>query len=238
MKSIRKAAGRVILVCLIAIAALSLYNIIKIIMGYAEENSAYEETRKVAETEKGLDWDALREMNGDVIGWIELEGTKINYPIVQGSDNSRYLNVLFDGQAGNCGTLFADYRHAEPFRETNTIVYGHNMKDGTMFGSLRKFKEEKYLKEHEAFKLSTPEEDYELRVVAVLVIDPDDELYRTTFADEAEVNAWLSRIRSKAMLLTEEPLEKDSRYVMLSTCSTPDRTLRDVVIGKLYYRNG
>lgn len=237
MKSIRKAAGNVILVCLIAIAALSLYNVIKIIMGYAEENSAYEETRKVAETEKGLDWDALKEMNGDVIGWIELEGTKINYPIVQGSDNSRYLNVLFDGQAGNCGTLFADYRHAEPFGETNTIVYGHNMKDGTMFGSLRKFKEEKYLKEHEAFKLSIPEEDYELRVVAVLVIDPEDELYRTTFADEAEVNAWLSRIRSKAMLLTEERLEKDARYVMLSTCSTPDRTLRDVVIGKLYYRN-
>ncbi|MGN0673860.1 MAG: class B sortase [Anaerovoracaceae bacterium] len=232
-RRIRKAAGSVILCCLVLIAVISLYNIIKIVAGYAEQRNVYEDTRKTARTEEGVDWEELASVNSDVIGWIRMPDTNIDYPVVQGDDNSRYLNVLFDGTQGSCGTLFADFRQENAFHETNTIIYGHNMKDGSMFGGLKKFKDREYFEEHRNFELLTPTGDYTLKAVAVLVIEPTDELYNPCVNDETSAGAWVSRVVSEANFCVEEELDADGHYVMLSTCSTPDRNLRDVVIARV-----
>ena len=84
----------------------------------------------------GIDFDALRDLNPDTVGWIVVPGTGISYPIVQGRDNERYLWHTFSGARNNSGAIFLDYRNAADFSDLHTIVYGHNMRDGSMFAPL------------------------------------------------------------------------------------------------------
>lgn len=103
-----------------------------------------------------IDFEALWEINKDVIAWIELPGTIINYPIVQGEDNEQYLRHLLDGSYHRFGTLFIDYRNAPDFTNDNTIVYGHHIKAGDMFCLLEEYREQSYYDEHPYFLLYTP----------------------------------------------------------------------------------
>ena len=84
-----------------------------------------------------VNFDVLRDINPDCVGWIEIPGTNISYPIVQGRDNDHYLRLNFEGKYSVGGVIFLDHRCDSDFDRTNTIIYGHNMRDGSMFGSLK-----------------------------------------------------------------------------------------------------
>lgn len=88
-----------------------------------------------------IDWNALKEINPDVVGWIIIPGTGIDYPIVQALDNATYLRTSFDGTQNLCGTIFMDCRNFSDFSDANTILYGHNMRDGSMFAILNDYME-------------------------------------------------------------------------------------------------
>ena len=93
------------------------------------------ETVDIAETE-GIDFDALRSLNPRVVGWLVVPGTSISYPIVQAADNERYLWHTFSGERNNSGAIFLDYRNSPDFSDAHSIIYGHNMRDGSMFAPL------------------------------------------------------------------------------------------------------
>ena len=95
-----------------------------------------------------VDFNKLEEINPDVIAWIEIPGLEISYPVVQGRDNDYYLHHLITGENHKSGSIFMDFHNQEDLSDRNTIIYGHNMKDGSMFGGLKKYRDPSFYEEH------------------------------------------------------------------------------------------
>ena len=137
------------MVCLALIVVISGYKIFTILREYKVNQAKYKEISEIASPNGftgDIDFDKLAKVNPDVVGWLYYEGTVIDYPIVKGTDNDKYLYTSFDGSYGGCGTLFVDCVTEKPFEQFNTIVYGHHMKDGSMFNCLQKLKDPEYCK--------------------------------------------------------------------------------------------
>lgn len=231
---VHKAASNVILFCLIAIFIFSAYNVGKILYNYQKDQSTYKEVTKAAggEFTGDVDFDALRKINPDVIGWVYLKDTKIDYPIVEAPNNDKYLNIKFDGEWGNCGTLFADAGSEDPLHQFSTIVYGHHMKDGTMFNNLKKFKDPEFVKTHPRFELITPEQKYHLEVVAFLNPRSDSAVYQPNVRADKR-NGYIDMLKSKAEYTTGVDFDRNDKLVLLSTCAYEYKAARYVVVGKL-----
>ena len=224
------AVSRVITILLLVVFVFSAYKLITIFRAYKADSDKYSKVKKLAEKE--IDWDELQKINPDIVGWIRLPDSNIDYPIVQGQDNDKYLHTLFDGSWGQAGCIFADANTADPFRQFNTVVYGHHMKDGTMFNNLKKFKDPEYAKSHPVFDLYTPDRNYKLEVVAFLNCPSDSEIYETNI-DQQKTKSFIDFVRKTAEYTTAVTMSENDRYVVLSTCAYEYEGARYVVIGKL-----
>ena len=129
-----------------------------------ETNGAQEFLEKSETAPIKVDFDLLRAQNEDVIAWIYCPDTPINYPIVQSSNNEHYLRRLLDGSYNISGTLFMDFRNSADFSDWNSIIYGHNIKNDSMFGTLPLYEEQSYFDEHPVMYLLTPEKDYKINI--------------------------------------------------------------------------
>ena len=180
-----------------------------------------------------VDFEALRAKNPDVVAWIYCPDTPINYPVVQSTDNDYYLRRLLDGSKNSSGTLFLDYRNAADLTDWNSVIYGHNMKNESMFGTLPNYSAPAYAREHPVIYLLTPERNYAIRLLAGFVTAADDELYNALSAREAEqaqlLEQWLAASDFDAGIV---PAAED-RLVTLSTCSYAYQDARYVLIGIL-----
>lgn len=170
-----------------------------------------------------VDVAALREINPDIVGWLVCEDTNINFPIAQGADNSRYLNHLYDGTSSKAGTPFLDYENSPDFTDGNSIVYGHNLLDGSMFSSLTGYQEQAYFDAHPTMLLLTPDGAYRMEIFAAFVASPgeagsDASPWRQSWDSEDEFTAWLAQAQGRSAIQTEvEPTPEDS-VLTLSTC--------------------
>ena len=240
---IRNGALNVITVCLIGIILVSGYKIGKTMWDYQVAKSAYtnisEKTAKVDPKQFTgvVDWKALKKVHPDVQGWLYQKGTVINYPVVQGTDNDTYLHTRFDKQWSGGGTLFVDYRMEKDFRGFNSIIYGHHMKDGSMFRSIRGYtKEEGYYDKHKTLELATPHGNYHLVVFSAFITKATDEdTYKMTY-DEAEKQAYIDRAWEQSELpITKDSVDvtKSDRLVTLSTCAYDYEEARYIVMCKM-----
>lgn len=240
---IRNGALNVITVCLVGIILVSGYKIGKTMWDYQVAKSAYtnisEKTAKVDPKQFTgvVDWKALKKVNPDVQGWLYQKGTVINYPVVQGTDNDTYLHTRFDKQWSGGGTLFVDYRMEKDFKGFNSIIYGHHMKDGSMFRSIRGYtKEEGYYDKHKTLELATPHGNYHLVVFSAFITKATDEdTYKMTY-DEAEKQAYIDRAWERSELpITRDSVDvtKSDRLVTLSTCAYDYEEARYIVMCKM-----
>lgn len=229
---------RMILVVLVMIIAFCLYKIGTILYEYHVGTKEYESVQKMAGIEAKsftgeVDFDALRKKNKDVKGWIYSEDTVINYPVVQGSDNQYYLYRMINGEYNGKGSIFIDYRCEEPFEDFNTIIYGHRMKDGSMFNSLVKYRDKSYFDQHKTLMLVTPEQKYDIVVFGVVTIPADSDKYKYNFYSDGEKQSYLDWIKSESEIETGVKASKDDKIVMLSTCTYEYDDARLVVYGRL-----
>lgn len=240
---IRNGALNVITVCLIGIILVSGYKIGKTMWEYQVAKSAYtnisEKTAKVDPKQFTgvVDWKALKKVNPDVQGWLYQKGTVINYPVVQGTDNDTYLHTRFDKQWSGGGTLFVDCRMEKDFKGFNSIIYGHHMKDGSMFRSIRGYtKEDGYYDKHKTLELATPNGNYHLVVFSAFITKATDEdTYKMTY-DEAEKQAYIDRAWERSELpITKDSVDvtKNDRLVTLSTCAYDYEEARYIVMCKM-----
>lgn len=240
---IRNGALNVITVCLIGIILVSGYKIGKTMWEYQVAKSAYtnisEKTAKVDPKQFTgvVDWKALKNVNPDVQGWLYQKGTVINYPVVQGTDNDTYLHTRFDKQWSGGGTLFVDCRMEKDFKGFNSIIYGHHMKDGSMFRSIRGYtKEDGYYDKHKTLELATPHGNYHLVVFSAFITKATDEdTYKMTY-DEAEKQAYIDRAWERSELpITRDSVDvtKNDRLVTLSTCAYDYEEARYIVMCKM-----
>ena len=233
---IRRSAENVIIVCLLLIMVLSAWKIITIMRTYKQNQASYDdlyEKIQLTDYDTGIDFDALRKINPDVVGWLYYEDTPINYPVVQGSDNSKYLNTLFDGSYGVFGTLFADAFTEKPFRQFNTIVYGHHMRDGSMLACLKNLKSEEYCEKHPKLSLTTPEGKFDLEIWAFLNQPADSAVYTTNISDRDECQKYINMIEQLAEYTVDQNVTPDDRLVILSTCAYEYQNARYMVVCKM-----
>lgn len=179
-----------------------------------------------------VDFAYLTETNADIIGWLYSEDTPINLPVVRGSDNDYYLRRMVDGSWNSAGTLFADYRNAGDFSDNITVIYGHNMKNKEMFGTLGNYGDQSYYEEHPVMWLLTAEGDYQVELVAGFVTASNASLYSFP-KTEADAFDMIQTAVEKSTFTTDVQLHEEDRFLCLSTCSYEFDEARYVLIGRL-----
>lgn len=168
---------------------------------------------------KAIDWDALRKLNGDIVAWIQIPGTKVDYPVLSCPSFNYYLNHDVKGQKNILGAIFIQPEVQTDFLDCHTVIYGHNMRDQQMFGSLHLFESEKFWKQHQDVFLYFPESEFQATVYSVYDVPDTTETYRTEFDTEAEWKAWIEMSVGKSIYNTGITPEKNDRVITLSTCS-------------------
>ena len=179
-----------------------------------------------------VDFKSLLKKNKDIIAWIYCKNTQINYPIVQSEDNQYYLRRLLNGTWAIAGTLFVDYRNSKDFSDPYTVIYGHNMRDDTIFGSLHKYSDPDYWNEHSEMYIFTPEINYRLDLVSGFVTTADSDFYKIYKDNDIRDNLFREAV-SNSLFLEDSMLNKNDRLVVLSTCSHEYNNARYVLIGIL-----
>lgn len=169
-----------------------------------------------------VDWVAvyhqMKAQNPDYIGWIFVGGTKIYYPVVQAEDNDYYLHRLFDGTPNFAGTIFADYRCDDVFKSGHTILYGHNMYDGSMFANLRYYEGKWFYDIYPKFTVYTEEGELTFEIFSVYVTDPGSDTYITRFGSDESYMQWLKERQEKSHIDINMELDASTVTLTLSTC--------------------
>lgn len=180
-----------------------------------------------------IDFDALLSINPDCVGWIHIPDTGISYPVVQGDDNSYYLKHMFDGKWNSSGCIFLDSRVSPSLSDRHSIIYGHHMKNGTMFSGLTKYKKQEYFECHPTGMLITPDTVYRIEFFAGYVAGVKENAWNLGFQSDDDFEAWIKKSKEKSWI--ESPLSPavTDRVLTLSTCSYEFDNARFVLLGIL-----
>ncbi len=180
-----------------------------------------------------VDFDALLETAPDVVGWIYLPDSKINYPIVQAEDNNYYMYRLYDGTGNGSGSIFMDFRNTPDFSDMHSILYGHHMNNGSMFAGITKYKKQAYYDEHPYCLLLTPNGNYKVEFFAGHVASVENDLvaWDLDFENEEEFAQWLDRAISKSTFQSTVEVSPTDKILTLSTCSYEFNNARYVLLG-------
>lgn len=182
-----------------------------------------------------VDFDSLRAVNEDVIGWMIQEGTEINFPIVQGEDNEYYLTHLYTGAVNRTGSIFADAGNSPYFTDMCTYLYGHNRKNGSMFASLPNYLDEEYYRAHPTMTVITPYEDYAAEIFACVRESAEqEETWRVKqFSGLGEYEAFVQSILDRSRLDTGIVPRWGDPLLALCTCTNEVHEERYIVFARL-----
>ena len=207
----------------------------------APETAKTQENTVVSQTETILtvDFDGLNSKCkfGSVAGWLICDGTHINYPVMQCDDNNYYLHRLSDGTDNFSGSLYTDFRCAENFTGTNTIIYGHNMASGAMFGELARYiKDADYFESHPEMLLITPNGNYRVEIFCAFVtVTGNERIWQMEFENDNDYAEYLDYLKQESRIPSGPNLNvtPDDKIVTLITCAAGTDSARTLVLGKL-----
>ncbi len=241
--------SNIILVLALAVFLFSGYKLYTIYSEYHEGDKEYEaimdevitidisEKKEEGKTEeKGIfkvDFEKLQSINKEIVGWIRFDNPeKISYPIVQGKDNDKYLKKTVEGKKNGAGSIFMDAYNKADFSDKNTFIYGHNMKNGSMFGQLRKYKSFDFYKENPYFYIYTPDgKEAKYQVYAVCIVEDTSESYNKFYKNDDAYLKYLQYIKSISRYNTGVEVTAQTQLVSLSTCTNVTETQRLLVHG-------
>lgn len=170
-----------------------------------------------------VDFGKLQQINPDVIAWIWFENEEISYPVLQGSNNQQYLRTTYEKKSAAAGSIFVESINSPDLTDSHTLIYGHNMHDGTMFGKLKKYRKEGYYEQHIYFQIITPEAHYRYQIFAFEDVEENSFIYQVPFGDNENFAAFLSELQAISMIKTDIPVTSSDKIVTLSTCSSTGR---------------
>lgn len=240
------------LIAAIVVFCYAAFNLYHIYTEYKKGTDEYNQIEEMAVTERDadsaevagpnaqlkplieVDFDKLKSVNEDVVGWIYVDALPdISYPIVKGKDNQTYLHQTYEKNYNFAGTIFVDYENSGDFSDCNTLVYGHNMKNGSMFGHLKKFREDDRLyKQDKYFWILTPERNYRYEIISAYTTGVNSDTYTLFKGPGEEFEKYLETIKGYSEIQTDDTdLTIKDKIVTLSTC-TGNESTRFVVQGK------
>ena len=181
-----------------------------------------------------VDFNDLIRKNPDTVGWIKVNNTNVNYSVVQTTDNSYYLKHDFNKKNNYAGWIYGDYRDDFEYFGTNTIMYGHNMTNRTMFGSLVWCLKDSWYKneDNHYIKLSTPNSNTVWKIFAIYTVVPEVYYLKTYFENDNEHQEFLNTLKKRSIYNFNEEVTTENKILTLSTC-TDDGTKRVVIHAKM-----
>ena len=211
-----------------------------------EENNIFEnevltvETNENKVTERMLQVKELQKENSDIIGWIEIEGTNISYPVLQGDNNEYYLNHNYKNEKTANGSIFLNKDFDLNLPSTNLLIYGHNMKNGEMFTDLLKYASETYYKSHPIIRFTTENDDSEYEIFSVfrskVFYKSETNVFRyynfINAENEEEYNDFVENAKRVSLYDTNITPNYKENLITLITCSYHIEDGRFVVIGR------
>ncbi len=183
--------------------------------------------------EQGPSFEELKAINPDVCGWVTMDGTKIDFPILQGESNLTYLNRNVYGEFSLAGSIFLDCRNSGDFAQPYNLLYGHHMARGNMFGDLDLYKNREFFEENTAGQLIVPEGVHDLAVYACLLVNSDDGVIFEPEFWQRDPQGAMDYVQSKALYLRQEQLTPDMKTLALTTCGSESADTRTVVLAKI-----
>ena len=175
-------------------------------------------------------FEELQKINPDIIGWIRINETNVNYPLLQAEDDDTYMNTDAEGKYSLSGSIFLHCANKPDFSDFNNMIYGHHMEHGMMFGAIDEYLNEDYFNSHRTGSLVVGKKTYKIRIFAVLECEATEE---SIFAPTENDNT-LNYIKQHALFLDDTALPKDNEKLLgLSTCKYPDTVDRTLIFGAL-----
>lgn len=218
----KRMINNTLLIICIFIFCISTWKLYGYYRSYKKAKDTYskiaKENVKISKNERKIDFKKLKSQNQDIAGWIYIRGTTIDYPIVQGKDNEEYLHQDFNKKKSSSGTIFLDNNCKKDFTSDNNIIYGHHMKNGTMFAQLLKFREKSFLKKHNEIMIFTPDRTIHLKVISAYAQKAQNKI-PVTFANDKQKKAYIKKIESMSEQTIKTSRINDSHIYTFVTCS-------------------
>lgn len=165
-----------------------------------------------------IDWDELKKINPDVVAWIRIPGAVVDYPIDKGKTNDTYIHTTFEGKSpSSAGAIFLDYRNSSRLDDYVSVIYGHNMKNGSMFSGLKKYLKEDYRNENKYIEIYTPQWSKAYTPVFIYTAHYSDKAYDFTIRDKETYVEWLMD-REKQSNFKSQETGTDKNSIILSSC--------------------
>ena len=192
------------------------------------------------ETERMLKVQTLKKENSDIVGWLEIENTSINYPVLQGTDNEYYMTHNYKKEKSKNGSIFLNYKYDWNITSNNLLIYGHNLNNGTMFQELLKYSDKNFYINHPIIRFTTEKEDSEFEIISVfksrVYYNTEQNVFRYYFfinpSSEEEYNNFVQNAKNSSMYNIDSTATYGDQLITLSTCSYHVKDGRFVVIGK------
>lgn len=223
-----------LLICLIGMALYGIYSLWDTSAVYAQADAANYRVFRPDGAERTPSWEDLLTINPDTVGWLQIYGTNIDYPLVQTDNNEKYLSTSPVGEYSLSGSLFLDWRCARDFSDAATVVYGHHMDKDTMFGGLDHFTDEAYFEQHRYGDVFFSDAHHGLEIVGVVRV-PD--AYNTPFytmpVATGALEPYVAQLKQAAERWRDTPVSASDRLLVLSTCSTDSTNGRLLVVGRI-----
>lgn len=239
-KQHRSAVLIILEILLLIVFVVAAYNLIKIYYDYKKGDDFYENAQSQylsedkTEPDVSIDLAALQEANPDVIGWIYIPDTPVSYPLLFSGNDNDYLRHTYTHQYSTFGSIFLSQDCTNDLSVQHTLIYGHNTKNGSMFGSLKKYKNLDYANEHQYIYLLMPGKTYKYRVVSAFTVNTGDPVYQLNFEDDSAFRSWLKDIIDSSVIDMQAPvIDGTEKVLTLSTCTSRTQTERFVVNAEL-----
>lgn len=208
------------------------WNIYRISKDYSDSNALYSKvsdtyvaTEKEKKEEKWYDaaqvnLQELKKQNGDVTGWLYFENEDISYPIMYSGDDTTYLHTALDGSYASAGSIFMEENNHPDFQDSHTIIYGHNMRNLSMFGKLRYYKQKEYYDNHAYFQIFTDKGIYRYQIFAYADVPADSFVYQVPYGADDSFTSFIQQLKKQSYYDTGVDVTQKDKVVTLSTCST------------------
>ena len=226
------------LILYIILLSILIYSGIKIFKWYKDKTNNNKIVEQIKNTviveennedgnEKGytVDFNKLKEQNNETIAWLKINNTNIEYPVVKGTNNSFYLNHSFDKSKNSAGWIFADYKNKFDNTDKNIVIYGHNMRDGSMFGSMLNILDAKWYENEENTNITlyTENEKCIYKVFSIYKIESEDYYIKTEFSDDNNFEQFVNTIKKRSIKEFNTDVSKDDNILTVSTCANNNK---------------
>ena len=225
-------AAAILIILMLLYGGYSLWDTYRIYHnGFADEELL---TLKPVENEEELDFIELRRKIPNTCAWLTVDDTHIDYPVVQGKDDMEYISKNVYGDYSVSGAIFLSCLNKADFSDSYNLVYGHNMKNGAMFGDIVKFANQKYFEKHKTGTLCLPEKTYKIKLFACIRVNASDAMiYEPENYEKDSRDSLLKYIKEHAVQYRKMKIASEESLIAFSTCAESETNGRVVLVGKL-----